>query len=168
MAETYDYTPRVTLCGDGAYRWAYEADMTAKGAVFASMVKVCGVIALLIVAGAALVVPEIAVYAALAGLGIVGLPALLWMIIYRKKDARERMLYEMDEERLRVPGLYKSEYTSFSEIRGVTARPAQNLVELRTATMTLIQVFVPEEDFEFVKSFIISRVSPMAKVATEA
>ena len=168
MAEAYEYTPRVTRCADGAYRWRYSVDMSTNGAIYASMTKVCGIIALLVIAGTAIVVPDIAIYAALAGLGIVALPAILWAVASRGERARQDMRFGMDEKWIYVPGLYKSEQTSFSEIRGVSVQPGQNLIELRTATMTLIQVFVPGEDFEFVKEFIISHVSPMANVAVEA
>ena len=168
MTETYDYTPRVTLCGDGFYRWSYEVDMSSKGAVFASMVKVCAIISLALIAVAAVMTPEIVTYAALAALGIVGLPALLWVILYRGRAARQTMRFGMNEEKIHVPGLYKSEFTSFSQIRGVTLRPGEHLIELRTITMTLIQIFVPDEDFEFVQGFIVDHVPPSANVYAEA
>ncbi|MBQ8953929.1 MAG: hypothetical protein IJ048_07410 [Clostridia bacterium] len=168
MPETYEYTPRVTRSDDGVYRWRYSVDMSSKGAIYASMTKVCAIIALIIIAGTAIIVPEIAVFISLAGLGIVALPAILWAVTYRGAAARQDMRFGMDEEWIYVPGLYKSERTAFSAIRGVEVRPDQDLIELRTATMTLIQVFAPHEDFDFVKEFIISHVSPMANVKAEA
>ena len=167
MTDTHEYTPRVTRCGDGVYRWRCSVDMSTKGSVYAGMTKVCAVIALVVIAVTAIALPEIAVYMALAGLGIVALPAILWAVAYRGAAARQDMRFGMDEAWVYVPGLYRSERTPFSAIRGVSVRPAEDLIELRTATMTLIQIFAPEEDFDFVKEFIISHVSPMANVRTE-
>ena len=168
MADTHEYTTRVTRCDDGVYRWRYSVDMSTKGAVYAGMTKVCAVIALVIIAGTALFLPEIAVFMALAGLGIVALPAILWAVAYRGAAARQDMRFGLDEEWIYTPGLYRSERTAFSAIRGVSLRPEQNLIELRTASMTLIQIFAPEEDFDFVREFIISHVSPLANVKGEA
>ena len=153
MRDTHEYTTRVTRCDDGVYRWRYSVDMSTKGAVYA---------------GTAIARPEIIVFISLAGLGIVALPAILWAAAYRGAAVRQDMRFGLDEAWVHTPGLYRSERTAFSAIRGVSVWPEQNLIELRTASMTLIQIFAPEEDFDFVREFIISHVSPLANVKGEA
>ena len=167
MTDTREYTSRVTRCDDGVYRWSYEVDMSTKGAVYASAMKVLGIIAIIVAASGFFMPEEAWPIALLPAVGLIVLPALGWLVFYRGRAARQPMRFEMNEERIHIPGLYKAEDTSFSVIRGVAVRPDQDLIELRTATMTLIQVFVPGEDFDFVKEFIISRVSPMANVREE-
>ncbi|MBR3504562.1 MAG: hypothetical protein IKO07_10045 [Clostridia bacterium] len=168
MSEAYEYPSRVTLGEDGFYRWSYEVDMSAKGAVYESVMKVLGIIAICVAASAFLMPSEARWIVALPAGGMMIVPALFWLVFYRGKAARQRMRYAMNEEKIHIPGLYKSEDTAFPSILGVSAQPAQNMIELRTAAMTLIQVFAPEEDFEFVRDYIINHVSPLANVKTGA
>ena len=173
MAEEYRFTREVTRGEDGVYRWIYDADMSTQGAAFGSMVKVCAIIGALIAAACAFMGTEMFLIGLIVLAGMVGLPALTWVIMYRGKNAKQSMWYEMSEEKLRVPGIYRAgnqtveNSTGYGAIRSVSVRPGQNLIELRTVTMTLFQVYVRTEDFNFVKEYIISR-APKAKVSEEA
>ena len=50
----------------------------------------------------------------------------------------------------------------------MTVRRSRNLIELRTVTLTLIQVFAPGEDYAFVREFILGHVPPTAELFEEA
>lgn len=168
MPEAYPFTHKVTLCGDGAYRWMYDVDMSAGGAVYRSAMKVLYIIAAVVAASGFFLPEEARLIVLLPAAGMIVVPALGWLIFYRGKNTTQRIRYEMNEERLYIPGLYKSEYTPFKAVLGVTAKPDENLIELRTADVALIQVFAPDEDYQTVRDFILNHVSPLANTRVEA
>ena len=147
------FTDRVTLGEDGAYRWRYDLKKNGNSAPMETMVKVCAAIgvpiALIMLAMTWQFDP---LQAALIALGflvlMVGLPALVWKLM--PPDP----MFKMDETQIQAwPKGKTSGIHRFEGVRDVAFEPDLDRITLRWRVDRL-EVYVPSEDYDFVREFI--------------
>ena len=200
-----NFTSRVTLDEDGAYRWYYDLDMYRNRYLLSALLKVSGAICagiyfllvLLIDDRGPLVTGEPweslrePVLLLLPFLGVMLLVVLGYYLAAVIKHGGYRLQFEMTEERIRLvrkastqefmntaadimsllntqkgralQNAAGSGNTKFSDVRGVTENRKHDAINLREP-MGANQIMIHEEDYEFVRDFILSHVPEETRV----
>ena len=141
---------------DGVYSWSYRLDTSVPNPVFRSMLIVCGIIGLVMCVASAFMGMILIGLILLAGM--VGLPAIGWIIMSRLTGGHTTESYRMTDRYVWVSTAYKKHHFYYGEIRDVILRPEEDLIELHTFALAVVHVFVGREDYEFVRDYILARV----------
>ena len=164
--ENVQYTDRVRLDPDGVFRWRGHFNTEQRKKVVKICMGVCGGMCLFFVL--LMLIVDI-------GDGSAWLPTLLScagvMLIagvvcfaYYRLSVDQVQPYEMTEESIRFVGSGQSDARyRFDRIVRITIYPAQYMMEIRTA-LSFAPFFVPPEDFSFVQTWVLQRVSDKAEI----
>ena len=156
------FPARVTRDGD-AYRWTYDLKAHHNLGPMWSMLRICLAIAVPI----ALVMlgltwsygpAQAALWSALFLALFAGLPVLLWLLL--PPDPSFRMT---ETEITAWPKGRGNNVHRFQGVRRVILRPDIDRIQLRWIA-TGLHVYVPPEDYDFVREFILARVPKGAEV----
>ena len=173
----------LTRGADGKYRWSYEISVLKNPMIFMTVWKILAVISagiFVIIFLADLSHPErIPNNLKFCGIYFIGMTVMVWLgcLIYSLMIGGKYCAeFEMDEKgithrqaewqaerlkkamrfSLRYQTMTRTEISSdFSKVRRVRAYPKRNTIRL-DEPFAHNQIFVPDEDFEFVRQFIIS------------
>ena len=147
---------------ESAYTWTYKADASAQSPVFASMLKICAAIGL----GMALICAIIGIgwLGPILLTGMVGLPALAWVLLGRLSGGTRRERYALTEETLWVSTAWKQHTYSLRNVRRMRLCPGKDLIELHMAELAVVHVFADRERYGTVLDFIRARLPEGAKV----
>ena len=149
----------------GAYRWNGVIDVGYEHKTFKIVFGVCGgicamfVVMSLIMGGEMLKVTLLSCIGAMAVAG-----GTCWL--YKQNAGKRVQGYMMTEE---VISLKQRRYWapfSFQSIKKAVIYPSRDMIELYQIARSA-PIFVPHEDFEFVKDFILERIPETAEVKYE-
>lgn len=157
------YPPRVTLCDDGIYRWSCEMDRSTNGAPFWGMIKVCAIIGCVILIPCLLLGGFMILMGLIVLAGMVILPVLAWLLLYHFSGDSSIERFEMNDEYVTLVLRKQRGITKLSNVRKVKVFPVSGLIELHSFGL-INHISVPDEDFDFVKEFILSRVPEKAEI----
>lgn len=151
-----EFPDRVTLGEDGSYRWRYDLKAHHNTAPMEMMVK----ISLAVGVPIALIMLVLTwqygpLQATLSSLGMLAmlvlLPTLIWKLL--PPDP----MFRMDEAQIEAwPKGRSSGIYAFKGLTEVTPDPGVDRIILRWR-VTRLEVYVPPEDYEFVKAFLMER-----------
>ena len=157
MDQGIGFPDRVTLYDDGAYRWSYSIRAHGNNASMRFMLGICAAVFLPI---AVIMLVMTWSYGALqavlyaAGLTAAGilLPLLVWKLL--PPDPAFRMTEEFIEAWPKGRG---NNIHHYKGVQRVTLRPDIDRIGLRWRFGAL-HVYVPPEDYDFVKEFVLAHV----------
>ena len=151
-----EWPERVTMGSDGVYRWTCETDREIERRSYKITMWVCGGIVLFLVFLGTLMDRETLIITLACGAVVMVIAALVcWLFDRLPGTLRER--YEMAEDYIRIATNPKgSAWFTYPRIRRVTVR--RDRLELKKRIVS-VPVFVPHEDFGFVRDYILRRVS---------
>ena len=162
MADVKANCNRVYRDADGAFYWTYAAKAHGNDAMFRGMVKVCAAVFIPI----ALVVLALTwqfdpLQSALICLGMlalgVGLPALIWRLAPLDPS------YMLTEETIEAWPRGRGRNLHFlNDVRQVTLEPDIDCIRLKWV-VTGLDIYVPPEDYEMVRDFILGHVAQNAR-----
>ena len=153
-----EYPDRVTLSGDGFYRWSAKMDRGKDSPAFGQLITALVIIGLVVLIPCLVMGKEMILTGLLILAGIVLLALALWRFLY-SGGSIER--YEMNGEYLCMPGRPRSFISYFRSVSSIDLIPDHHMIELRN-TLQVIQVAVPAEDYAFVKDHILRRIPEKA------
>ena len=162
----YPHTPRVRRDLDGIYRWKAKFNVEQRRNVVKITLGVCGgmcavfVVMAVLMGGDAMWVTLLSCAAVMVIAGVIS-----W--IYFRASENMYQPYEMAEDYVRyVGGRRNDTYFRFESVRRVTVRREQDLIVMKNAIVSA-PIFIPHEDFEYVLSYILRRLTPDAEVIYE-
>ena len=153
------YLKKIEKQPDGAYIWVCSIPPEYYRKSIVPGLKACiGIAVFLLIFGAILAFPgrDWKSFLIVAGCTAVFLliTFLVFGLAFSAKDPRER--YEMREEYIKTGSGKSSVYIDYRKAKRAVFTP--NYIELR-ANITKMRVYTPEGDFDFVRSFILQRLS---------
>ena len=157
------YSDRVEPDGAGGYQWSYDPGAHGNRRPLWQMLAISGAvwaviaIALLAVAGGRYL-KDALIFVLGTGAGIVGLPALIWLLIPTVLDYHLTEAYIEAWPKGRSSGIHRFQY-----VRRVTLRPDKDEIYLRFALGGL-QILVPPEDYDLVLKAIQDKVPPGTEI----
>ena len=153
----------ITRDEKGTYRWTgiidTESDKKTMGIIFGTMGGLCAFFILmgLFMSRDAMGPTLLGCAGVMAVVSVITIP-LMWASKGRKQK------YEMNEEYVRYVGYGRDDhYFYYKGIRQVHIFHSRSMLEVKGAIVT-VPVFVPQEDFVFVKNYILHRLPDSAKV----
>ena len=162
MVQSADYTPRVVRGADGVFRWRAKIPVEEQARVIRIVLCVMGGFCLLMIALTALTGPNMLLPVLLACAGVMAVSGLC-CLLFRPRDTVTQP-YELTEERIRYVGYGRTDSRlDFKNIRRVRVEASKDLLRLR-GLLAAMPVYVPREDFIFVRNYILQRVPPNARV----
>lgn len=162
--DIHQFPDRVTRGEDGVYRWKYRMNPRRNKHVLRVVATVLSVMAALSVAGLLIVgSPSPATMSdwgmPLMALGLfLGMFLLITGILYLQGD--DLLPFAMDEEAVTTFRAKAAGPHLFRWVRRVKLLPQYDAIRLGFA----LTVYVPAEDYEAVKAFILDRLPPEARV----
>lgn len=164
----HEYPPRVMLQEDGAYRWRCATDVAYERKNLRTGLIACvGIAVGIVVFGVIMSVMHhtwefmgvilgcTAVFLAISLVIFLGISHVM-------TDPQE--IYEMREELVMFGSGKRSAYASYDAVRRVVVMSRCMDLKCRIST---IRIYMPEEDAAFVKSYILTRVNPVAEIVYE-
>ena len=158
-----EYGERVQRCADGAYRWMGRFDKKQNDGVIKVTVGVCGGLCLFFILMALVMGGDSMGPILLACLGVMAIVGIVCGI-HIKLGGQTFQPYEMTEEYVHYVGTGKTDaYYHYKSIRSVTVEEGRNRIRV-ASLLSGAPVFVPEEDFSFVRQYILARLPDSATV----
>ena len=157
MELDWNFPHKVRQGDDGAYRWNYNMKENGNNAPFWTMIGICAAIGVP-VALIMLVMtwPYGHLQAALSALGLVAMVVVLPALIWRLSPPDPS--FELTDRTIEAwPKGKGRNLHSLDGVRQVTVRPGEDRVILRFA-VTGVHVYIPPEDFDFVREAILACV----------
>ena len=164
MELDWNFPKHVTEESEGVYRWTYKLKENGNNAPLRTMVRICLAVSLPItLIMLALIWSYGALQAVLSVLGLlaglVGLPVLIWILLPPNPS------YKMTEKQIESwPKGKGVNIHPFDGVKRVTLRPDIDRILLHEALGGL-HVYVPREDYDFVREYILARVPQGTEVA---
>ena len=158
----WGFPKRLQQGDDGAYRWTYDIKAQGNRAPARTMVFICAAIFVPIALIMLFMTWQYGeLQALLFCLGLlalgVGLPALIWVLL--PQNASYKMTGEYIEAWPKGRG---NNIHRYEGVRRVTMEPRIDRIRLKWA-VTGLDVYVPREDYAFVRDYILERVPQEAE-----
>ena len=159
------YTDRVLRGEDGVYRWRGKVSMESQKRTIRLVLGIMGGFCLFFLLMALWMDGSMLLPTLLACLGVMAVTGLCCLLL-RPRDTAVQP-YELTEEHIRYVGTGRSNaYMPYKNIRRVRIRPAACRIDVKGAVVGF-PVFVPPEDFVFVRDYIRLRLPSDARVELE-
>lgn len=159
----HKYPNRVQLQEDGVYRWNCRIDKQYEQRIYKISMVACGIIAaFLIVIGAGFSVMsgsfgEFGIVAGCTAAFLVITVLVCWLLDHISSDPHET--YEMTEDYVQTGSGRSKEYFAYKKTKKILV--TEKYIELKGDVRT-IRIYVPHDDMEFIKGYIMNRISPEA------
>ena len=153
----WGFPKRVTREESGAYYWTYDLKAHGNNEPLWFMLKICLAVAVPIDLIMLMLTWEYGpgqalLWNAIFLAGMVGLPALIWKLLPPNPSFR------MDDKEIEAwPKGRGQNIHAFKDVRRVSLRPDTHCIILKWH-ITALHVYVPPEDYGFVRDFIIAHV----------
>ena len=157
MELDWDFPHRLQRGDDGAYRWTYAQRAQGNRTPIETMVKVCAAVFVPIAVVMLFMTWSYGAGQALLFTGGmllmgVGLPTLIWLL------APPNLSFKMTGEYIKSwPKGRGNNIHRYEGVRRVTMEPRVDRIRLKWA-VTGLDVYVPREDYAFVRDYILERV----------
>ena len=153
---------RIWIGEHGAYYWTAVIDRGYEYKTFKILFGVCGGICALLILMSLFLGGEAVGITLLSSLGVMAVcGSVCWL--FNRNAGHRKQRYSMSEESV---GFYRRRYYApfpFRSIRKAVVYESRDMIEL-FQTVGSGPVFVPHEDFQFVKEFILQRLPETAVV----
>ena len=158
----YSVESHITKDEFGIYHWTGTIDRGYEDKTFKIAFSVCGGICALLILMSLIISKEIIGVVLLSSLGVMAVcGGVCWL--FNRNAGNRKQRYIMNEEYV---GFHQRRYYSpitFRSVKKAVIYESRNMIELFQAVGSG-PVFVPREDFPFVKDFIILRLPETADV----
>ena len=158
---------KISMTADehGVYRWRGIVDRDYEHKAFKIAFGVCGGICALLIIMGLMLDTELFGFMLLISLAVMGVVGgVCWL--YNKVAGTRPQGYRMSEKSIDFKQRRYYAPFSFRSIRKAVVCPSRNMIELYQAVGSGA-VFVPPEEFEFVRDFILQRLPDTAEVSYE-
>ena len=156
MTETAEYTSRVVRGPDRVYRWRAKLPREEQARVVRLVLCIMGGFCVFMLALTAIIGPNMLPPVGLACGGVMAVAGLS-CLLFRPRD-NVTQPYELTEEHVRYVGCGRTNaYLDFKNVRRIRVDAAKDLLRIR-GRLTAMPVYVPHEDFVFVRNYVLQRV----------
>ena len=159
----HKYPDRVQLQEDGVYRWNCRIDKKYEQRIYRITMIACGIIAVFVLAfGIALSmmsgsIGDFGIVAGCVAVFLLITVAVCWFMDKVSSDPHE--IYEMTEEYVQTGSGRSKEYFTLKKTKKLLV--TEKYIELKGDVRSM-RLYVPQDDLEFVRGYIMNRVPPEA------
>ena len=162
MLNYWNYTDRVTQLEDGTYCWRCEVDDSVTGFAYKLTLGVCGGICAVFIVMGLLMDPWVLKITLLSCLGVMGVA--VGVVLLFKKLGGWSEYYWMNDEYIKIGTGKSTRIMEYDKVQRVVLTGKKISLEKKIGKGL---VFIPEEDYEFVKNYILQRVQGKAEILRE-
>ena len=156
----------ITKDEKGTYHWIGTIDGQCSEKTGRIVYSVMGGLCILFIGMALIINPDMIWATLLSSLGILAIVTIVAVPYLRAMTGRKQS-YEMNEKYIRYVGYGKEDAVfSYEDIRKVHVYTSRNMLEVKGAIVSA-PFFVPQEDFDFVKGYILQRLPNHAEILYE-
>ena len=159
----FDYKNKVTQLENGTYCWRCEVDDATSSFAYKLTFGVCGGICAVLILMSFIMgdlwAMKITLFTSLAVMAIAG-----GVVLVFKKLGNWDEFYWMNDEYIRIGTGKSTAIMEYDRLKRVVLADNKIMLEKKIGRGT---VFIPEGDYEFVKNYILSRISGTTEVVRE-
>ena len=150
----------------GTYHWSGTIDSESDKKVYRIIFGVNGGLCILFIVMCLMINPDMLLVTLLTCLGVLAIVTVITVPLMRASRGRKQA-YEMNDEYVRYVGYGKEDtYFAYKDIRKVRVYNSRNMLEVKGLIVSA-PIFVPHEDFGFVRDYILRRIPGNTKVIYE-
>ena len=164
MADVSVYPLRVVRGEDGVLRWSGAIDKKHQRVAYRIVLLACGGALLFFVLASLVINPEMFGVTFLICLGVMAIPALVCFVFDRLTPDPQFQAFELGEDFIHWVGYGKTDFIySLRSIRRARVKTAEHMIVL-TCIPGVMHVYIPPEDFSYVRDFLLLRLPATAKI----
>ena len=164
MTDFTKYPLRVMRGEDGVVRWSGAIDKKHQRTAYKIILIACGGALLLFLPLCLLVNPEMLGVTALILLGVMAIPVLVCFVFDRITPDPQLQPFELGEDFIHWVGYGRTDFRySLHSIRRVRVKTEEHMLVLYQP-LGVMHVYIPAEDFPYVRDFVLRRIPAQASV----
>ena len=168
MTDFTEYPLRVVRGEDGVVRWSGPIDKKHQRTAYKIILIACGGALLLFLPLCLFVNPEMLGTTALILLGVMAIPVLVCFVFDRMLPEVQLQAFELGEDFIHWVGDGKTDFRySLHSIRRVRVKTEEHMLVLYQP-LGVMHVYIPAEDFPYVRDYILHRIPARARVKMES